>query len=168
MGTHFQYKNRYSKPFNFFTTTDSLQQKFPFATNNEKLQTINEYDNAVLYNDFLLDTIFNMLSKYPNSQSLYFSDHGEELYDYRNFLGHTPQGGNPWLHDIPFIAWHLPKEVLQNANKSYQMNRMFHTLCTWMQIKGIGIADHESLFTNGYVEKPRILSNGSAYERIKK
>jgi heptose-I-phosphate ethanolaminephosphotransferase len=166
MGTHFQYKNRYPTTFNTFTTTKLLKNKFPFADNNTKLQTINEYDNAVLYNDFLIDSILQMLTPIHNASAIYFSDHGEELYDYRNFLGHTPQGGNPWLHDVPFITWRIADSALLNKNNPYQLNRFFYTLCDWMQISSTNFAPQESLFSPALITKPRSLSNGTLYKSI--
>lgn len=168
MGTHFQYKNRYPASFNVFNSTDTTHQFFPCANSDVKLQVLNEYDNAVLYNDFLLDSIFNLLSKTPNTQSIYFSDHAEEIYDYRDFLGHTPQGGNPWLHDVPFITWNVPDSLLINKAKPYQLHRFFYTLCTWMNIGGKNMPLQESLFCKEFIEKPRTLSNGSPYTPIKK
>jgi heptose-I-phosphate ethanolaminephosphotransferase len=168
IGTHFQYKKRYPTRFNVFTISDSLRTQFPFANNNDKLQTINEYDNAVLYNDYLLDSIFIMLKAVPYTQAIYFSDHAEEVYDYRNFLGHTPQGGNPWLHDVPFITWQVADSLHIHQDKPYQLNLFFYTLCSWLQIDGNNLPWQESLFRKEYIEKPRTLSNGSAYQKILK
>jgi heptose-I-phosphate ethanolaminephosphotransferase len=168
IGTHFQYKNRYPAAFNMFGIDDQLKNNFPYANNSTKLQTINEYDNSVAYNDYLIDSIFNLLQNYNNTSAIYFSDHGEELYDYRNFLGHTPQGGNPWLHDVPFITWHVADSLLINKNKPYQLNRFFYTLCDWMQIASKQNNQQESLFSNSYTPKPRTLSNGTAYTPILK
>jgi heptose-I-phosphate ethanolaminephosphotransferase len=166
MGTHFQYRNRYPKAFQKFETTAEWKQQFPYANSESKLQTINEYDNAVLYNDYLLDSIFTMLATVQNAQAIYISDHAEEVFDYRNFLGHTPQGGNPWLHDVPMITWHVADSLLTNKNKPYQLNRMFYTLCSWMNIDGKNLPWQESIFRKEYVEKKRTLCNGKEYQKI--
>jgi heptose-I-phosphate ethanolaminephosphotransferase len=168
MGSHFRYKNRYPAQANLFTTDAQLMQQFPFADNAEKQQIINEYDNAIAYQDKMLDSMFHLVSLQQNAQAIYFSDHGEELFDYRNFLGHTPQGGNPWLHDVPFVTYQVPDSLLINQAKPYQLNRLFYTLCTWMNIDGNNLPWQESLFRKELMNKPRTLSNGKPYVPIVK
>ena len=46
------------------------------------MQTINAYDNGTLYNDYIIRTCIEMVRKQDGmSAMLYFSDHGEEVYD---------------------------------------------------------------------------------------
>jgi heptose-I-phosphate ethanolaminephosphotransferase len=168
MGTHFLYKNRYPSTFNFYTATKDIASVFPFANSEKKLQTINEYDNANRFNDLFVDSVFSILSKTENTQSIYLSDHGDEVYDYRDFIGHTPQGANPWLHDVPFITWNVNDSLLANTNKAFQLSNFAPSLCYWMNIKSERFADSTILFSKQYKEQKRYLNNGEIYTPIKK
>ena len=53
MGSHSSYSKRYPAEYNIFTD---------YSTKKEKI--INEYDNSVLYNDFIVDSLLNILDSY--------------------------------------------------------------------------------------------------------
>ncbi len=79
--------------------------------NDESRQRIAEYDNATFYNDQVIRHITDFI-KDKNALLIYFSDHGEEVYDYRDFLGRslleeteiTPELIK-YQMEIPFIVW---------------------------------------------------------------
>ena len=101
MGQHFKYSERFPKEFQRFNPTDYTN----FNLNQSKI--IADYDNATLYNDFVLDSIINKF-KDQNCAMVYFSDHGEEVYDYQNYFGHgTAQYAKriDYQIRIPFIVW---------------------------------------------------------------
>ena len=102
MGCHTHYKNRYPAAFDFFS-------KKPYTEYGEKAETIiNAYDNAIRYNDYVVTEIIRRAGKINGSVSLiYFSDHGEEVYDYRDFYGHADASlsKSKFMVDIPFILW---------------------------------------------------------------
>src|SRR5690606_39947201 len=75
-GCHISYHKKYPDSFNFFT--DTPKTKFNSAKAH---QTINEYDNAVRYNDFVVSEVIDLVKKAnKNSYVMYFSDHGEEVF----------------------------------------------------------------------------------------
>lgn len=65
-----------------FHPTDIPNQERPWLT-AEKLQRIADYDNATLYNDSVVARIFQAFAG-ENSIAVYFPDHGEEIFDYRD------------------------------------------------------------------------------------
>lgn len=79
--------------------------------NDESRQRIAEYGNAIRYNDGVIRQITELV-KNTNAVLIYFSDHGEEVYDYRDFLGRslleeaeiTPELVKYQI-EIPFIVW---------------------------------------------------------------
>jgi heptose-I-phosphate ethanolaminephosphotransferase len=166
MGTHFQYKKRYSAAFNKFNNLDSVAIKNKFATTISKQKAINEYDNSVLYQDYFLDSVFNLLKSQKDTIScIYFSDHGEEVYDYRNYIGHNPQSNVAYLHEIPFITWNISN--IKSENKPYQMNYFLHSLSQWMQIDFKGFDATKSLFSDDLNVPVRKLGNGKMYVKYK-
>src|SRR5690606_16161635 len=85
IGTHSTYKFRYPDHYKKFT--DTPQTKFPSTTSTT---LINEYDNAILYNDFVIRSIIDAVkSKDENSFVIYFADHGEEVFHEIDFVGHS-------------------------------------------------------------------------------
>lgn len=92
-GSHFEYSRRYPEHFD----------KFKPSTNSFKDRITAEYDNTILYTDWLLSTIIDQLksSKKP-SVLVYSSDHGENMMDdSRGLLGHGI--GNKY--DLPVSAF---------------------------------------------------------------
>lgn len=79
MGQHEDYRERYPEAYNRFTA-DSVQNDF---TNERGRQIVAEYDNATLYNDAVVS---GLIEKYARQDvvGIYLSDHGEEIYDWRN------------------------------------------------------------------------------------
>lgn len=65
LGSHASYDCRYPDSFNKW---------------NDKENLLNAYDNSVLFNDYVMSGIYNLLfNKFNVSAMLYFADHGEEL-----------------------------------------------------------------------------------------
>lgn len=75
----------------------------------DKRQTVADYANATLYNDSVMGYL---LSLYRDKKVIlvYFSDHGEEMYDSAPFANRNRQRpeDREWLHrqfDIPMFVW---------------------------------------------------------------
>ena len=103
MGTHFIYEKRYPKSERRFTDTDDIQ--VPSVARDDKARSIiNHYDNAVAYQDKVLGSIMNSLNTAArDSLFVYFSDHGEEVYNSDNFAGHSEDRVTPAMREVPFI-----------------------------------------------------------------
>lgn len=134
MGQHLQPQKRYphNKQFQYFTS-DSIKRN---NLSTYQKQQIAFYDNATRYNDY---TIYKIISyfKDTNSVLIYLSDHGEEIYDYRNNMGRT-QGKIPTAnvlkhqYEIPFLIWYSStfekkfpdkiKMIKQTINKPFMID----------------------------------------------
>jgi heptose-I-phosphate ethanolaminephosphotransferase len=108
MGQHTIAAKRYphTAKFNIFSQ-DSIPDK-NWITKKDK-QYIAEYDNATLYNDYVVHEI---IDKFRNDTAiiLYFPDHGEEIYDFRNQAGRTQEKVKTsnilkYQYEIPFVIW---------------------------------------------------------------
>ncbi|MBU0486810.1 MAG: sulfatase-like hydrolase/transferase [Bacteroidetes bacterium] len=100
MGTHLGYENRYPATFNHFTEKNIS----PFGDHADSF--INHYDNALLYNDFIVSEIIKRCDTMVRAGSVvYFSDHGDEVYDFRDFHGHSQALLSKYMTDIPFIVF---------------------------------------------------------------
>lgn len=104
MGQHNDYKMRYPEDFTHFTKKDYSQ----FKDLNEKgAELMSEYDNATLYNDLVLNNIIEKLRD-KTAVLIYSPDHGEEVYDYRDFSGRikeAPVTSIRMYNEVPVMIW---------------------------------------------------------------
>ncbi len=175
MGTHSGYKNRYPKEFNVFTDSKNIK-----TVNNSSLaiNRINQYDNANLYNDYIVSEIIKRVkNKNTNSYVLYFSDHGDEVYDTLDFCGHNEWRGTKSMHEVPFILWLSKKYKLENTNtkgwknytnRSYLLDDFIHSFAELSSIKFSELDTVKSIFNTNFKPKKRILANGRNYDEKKK
>ncbi len=175
MGTHSSYKNRYPKEFNIFTDSKNIK-----TTNNSSIaiNRINQYDNANLYNDYIIYEIIKQVkSKNTNSYVLYFSDHGDEVYDTLDFCGHNEWRGTKSMHEVPFILWLSKKYKRENTNvknwknytnRKYLLDDFIHSFAELSTIKFSELDSTKSIFNTNFKPKKRILANGKNYDETKK
>lgn len=107
MGQHTMPDKRYpqNSQFNVFSV-DSVYRK-DLDVRRKKL--IAHYDNATIYNDWLIDTIIQHYAD-DNAIMIYLSDHGEEIYDFRDHYGRTQESNKTaellkYQYEIPFMIW---------------------------------------------------------------
>lgn len=117
MGTHFIYEKRYPKAESRFTGTDD--REFPNAARDAKARSIiNHYDNAVAYQDKVLGSIMDRLNTAAqDSLFVYFSDHGEEVYNSDNFAGHSEDRVTPAMREVPFIIGYSQAYAAQESEE---------------------------------------------------
>ncbi len=79
IGQHEDYRERYPAEYSHFTA-DSINNPY---TDKQGCRIVAEYDNATLYNDAVVTAL---LERYASLDvvAIYLSDHGEEVYDWRN------------------------------------------------------------------------------------
>ena len=103
MGQHYVYTQRYPQQWDKFHANGYDKRRW-----NEKQRTlIAQYDNATLYNDFVVSSLINKF-KETNSVLIYFSDHGEEVFELRDYNGHGNAALSPNLRyqiRVPLIIW---------------------------------------------------------------
>ena len=104
-GTHENFWRRYPKSFAKFTAEDEPGE----SDEQKKMQS--EYDNAVYYNDYVVDEIIRRFED-KNAIVFYISDHGMDLYDTGDFAGHSSEEkGSYHMIEVPFIVWASPRRA---------------------------------------------------------
>ena len=98
----------------------------------------------------------------PSMVILSFSDHGEEIYDFRNFIGHSDSKISRFMVEIPFIIYvsdsfiqkhpQLYKRIQKAQNQKYMNDDLMHTL---LDIAGISL--------NGYESQRSLLATNKAF-----
>ncbi|MGE0560188.1 MAG: phosphoethanolamine transferase [Flavobacteriales bacterium] len=170
MGSHSSYNKRYPLVFNKFNKYSS-----------EKEQLINEYDNSMLYNDFVVDSVFSLLNTSalvnPNQlfSSIYLSDHSENVYDENNHIGHDYAGVMPKSNvEIPFVLWvsegfkqyheSTYQTVVKNNNKPFIVDDLFHAVIDLNQLTYKGFYEEKSIFNIAYTPRKRVVEDGTDYD----
>lgn len=131
MGQHVEYSQRYPhhKGFDQFTDRD-IRSKQPYMDKDKK-QMVAAYDNATLYNDYVLKHIIDLFRD-QNSVVVYFSDHGEEVYDYRDSFGRLDfdsdkiKEGLKYQYEIPFMIWCSNQYMEKNPFIVEQIKKALH------------------------------------------
>lgn len=138
-GAHNTYSHRYPKEFNKFTTFNDIPRK-SFHT-NKKLEIINQYDNAILYGDWILTQILKLVQQQKGLKSLvYIPDHGEEVYEVEDRFGHGGSIPTPGNYEIPLIMWLDPTyksklDYIIQPNRAYTSDNIIHTLMNLYSIE---------------------------------
>lgn len=148
LGTHMKYSLRYPKDeqWNYFKDKD----KIAFKIDDEKLDYYNSYDNAIRYNDYVTTTLFNLFkNSQENGFMLYFSDHGEDVYQSppHDVLGRNEKAPTQTMYTIPFMLWQSPKWRASHPN-NYQsyVERKFSTqdlIHTWSDLAGLSYDSYQ-------------------------
>jgi len=170
-GSHISYHTKYPEKFNFFTDEPQTQFK-----TEEAYQIINEYDNSIRYNDFIVSQIIEMVKNAnKNSYVIYFSDHGEEVFKDYEYFGHHESIGSNAMFEIPFIVWISDKyndKSTINFNDQleikYNLEDFIYSFSEISRIKFDQFQPTKSIFNTDFKFKKRIILNDVDYdERIK-
>ncbi len=170
MGSHTQYNKRYPNEFKMFGGNSEGKDK-----------VIDAYDNSILYNDFVIDSFFTILENYSERHpdvrisALYFSDHGENVYDEGDYAGHDYSGNIPHANvEIPFIFWFSESQInyLRNEGRflerdlhtPYMIDDLFHTIIDLSDVETDCFEPQRSFINKDYYStRKRILENWNEY-----
>ena len=94
LGTHRAYSQRYPKEYN----------KFIKKEDNEKERNLHDYDNAILYNDYVVTTIMDKF-KDKNALVIYVPDHGEDVSEPDGSQDGHYVKGTEHQKMIPMVFW---------------------------------------------------------------
>lgn len=124
------YSKKYPKEFEKFSPTcKSVELQ---KCSQEEL--VNAYDNTIVYNDYFLNTLIEILKKQEKRVvMLFISDHGESLGESGFYLHGTPKSIAPkYQSDIPFLVWmneRFKKDMeLKDMKNSYSQDYIFHSI----------------------------------------
>jgi lipid A ethanolaminephosphotransferase len=110
---------------------------------------INAYDNTILYTDYLLHSIIEILGSVErNSAMIYISDHGESLGE-----------GNIYMHgmvsasmapreqlDIPFIVWQNGDDREMKELEEVGHYHVFHSVMDYLDLRSDIYDEEKSIF----------------------
>lgn len=180
-GQHVGAASRYphNSTFEKFVAKD-IKRSEPYLTESKK-QDIANYDNATFYNDSVISHIINHY-KNSNSVVVYMSDHGEEIYDYRDSKGRVASapGQNKeflkYQFGIPFFIWcsdiykkkhpQLIKHIRAALNKPFMTDNVCQIFFDLSGLNTKYYIPQRDLLSPKFKIRERILGNGQNYDKI--
>ena len=155
MGAHEEFSKRYPKEYAQFSAEDERGRG---VAEDDAARTVRAaYDNAVLYDDAIVDAIIQRFED-KDALVIFISDHGEEVYDTRAQFGHGDET-SPWQREVPMVFWMSPAfranhealaERIRAARENHwQSDEMIHTLLDVTSVRVPEFDEKKSLLTMG-------------------
>lgn len=168
MGTHGDYENRYPKEFAIYSPADEVK-----GIDEKQKKARAAYDNAVLYNDYIVNAIIDKFSQ-KDAIVIYVSDHADEVYEDRDFAGHMESMGTTHMIEIPMIIWtsdifrqkrpQLANRIACSVDRPFMTDDMIHVILDIMQIETPNYCPFYSVVNDEYKVAPRAY-NSMIYEK---
>jgi heptose-I-phosphate ethanolaminephosphotransferase len=175
MGNHHAYDARYPGSFARFDHRNKEDLADKGFRNYRMKKTIDEYDNSILYGDYIYNTILEELKEANRSSwLLFFSDHGEEVFDTRAVSGHLMSNVYPCQCRIPFVLWRSEKYKAENPDlvidtaRSYSTEDVIYSVSTLSRLEYEGYDRSLSIFTPEYAAPSSRMVGTEDYEDILK
>lgn len=163
-GTHESFKLRFPKEFARFTADEEN------APDEKWREMQADYDNAVLFNDYIVDEIIKRFAD-KNAVLIYLSDHGNDVYndDMEGFVGHSSEDKrSPHMIEIPMLVWgsnsfwsshsELKQELIAAKDRPYSTENVIHFIFDLAGIKTSSYDSKKSILNpdNIYQHQPRM------------
>ena len=162
-GNHRIYQRRYPGEFRFYDDVDEIRNYFPHMT-DEELQEVNHYDNSIRYVDYFLGEVIDIARSFAGPACvIFFSDHGEGLYDDESKLR-----GRGFIKplsasiEIPLFVWATESfkssrpdrwvSIASNRQKPVLMDSFFHAFSGLIGAQFNDYRPEDDFFSDSYVE----------------
>ena len=110
MGSHFQYDRRFPVSRHHFSAEDVMEKMPRKWLDYDKAGIIADYDNSILYSDSILSLLITDVEEQRQPTVLiYLSDHGEDVYDDRDYRGRDNK-----FTEVPFLIY--PNDAYRQRN----------------------------------------------------
>ena len=180
LGQHVKYKQRFPNDRRHFKADDYVTKRPELDRKQRRI--LADYDNAVLYNDSIVDAI---ISRFEDQEAvvIYMPDHGEECYEgnrgfiCRNHSAAIDYDLARYEFEIPFWIFCTRKyaakhpdvfqEIIDAKNRRFMTDALPHML---LYLAGIHTKDYHAeynLLCSEYNEnRPRRLKNITDYDKL--
>ena len=176
-GQHFAARNHYPSDgsYDVFSYKDIRRNDL----SETQRQEIAEYDNATRYNDAVIGHIMDYYRHTP-AVMIYLSDHGEEVYDYRHFIGRSHEKNKSpeairCQYEIPMTIWcsnsfkqqypELVKAIATAASKPFMADNLPHMLLDMAAIETPYYNEKKDMLSRSYRCGTRLIQNTTDYDQ---
>jgi heptose-I-phosphate ethanolaminephosphotransferase len=177
LGTHFRYDMRYPENFGPF---DGKAPPSSLAETDAERELYNNYDNAVRYNDYVVSQLIEDYRRTdPYGFLLYFSDHGEEVFDVQKFSGRNSASPSTNMYSVPFLLWPSPRWAAHRdmtalrlaEQRPWSLTRMMNGWCDLASISYSQCNPEYSVFNAKFTAETRWVGSSAkgkkfSYEQI--
>jgi heptose-I-phosphate ethanolaminephosphotransferase len=113
LGSHMAYQHRV--PAEFIKFKPVIEGSHAYYPSRRK-KFVNAYDNSIVFLDWFLNQLITKLKSTGRSATLvYFSDHGERLYEDKKTFGHGFAHPVKLEYDIPLLMWRSTQRDCNNS-----------------------------------------------------
>ncbi|SMP75849.1 phosphoethanolamine transferase [Noviherbaspirillum suwonense] len=167
LGAHPTYDMRYPEQFaRFDDREDSVAAALKAAGRSFWIrEQRDEYDNAILYGDYVLSEIIRRASTATAGKPaalLYSSDHGQEVGHFRNHAGQSPVENSGY--EIPMVLWESPVGAIVSPGlrsamqgRPYQTDYLDHTMLGLMKVTSTYYQPEHDVFSPQFRPQPRLI-----------
>ena len=177
IGQHVTYADRFPSNYTRLHTSDYQR----YDLNNEQLQIVVDYDNATLYNDYVINKIIQLFEQ-EDAIVIYMPDHGDECYD--QIMTYGRLHCDPITKDIatnefqiPFWIWcskkyndlhpSIVKQISQSTDRRFYSDDLPHLLLYLGGIYCQDYHDENNVISSSYNnQRKRILRKNTNYDEI--
>ena len=181
-GQHVNFAERYPRTFGRFTASD-VSDRYQMGHSAARLDAAQRADvatylNATAYNDMVVDSIMRMFDS-RNAVVVYFSDHGEEVHNFRRQYGRTDLASDcreamRCQLDVPLMVYLTPRYLRLHPGVDRRMaaatgrrvstDNLPHLLFDMLGVRSACYDATRSVINARYREPKRILlQNGRTY-----
>ncbi|HAV2421002.1 sulfatase-like hydrolase/transferase [Escherichia coli] len=159
MGNHSSYCSRFPEDFNTYKGALDISVFGKNISENKALkEAVNCYDNSVLYNDYVVSSMIDLVKQQDGVSSVfYIADHADDVFAR---LGHNSAKFTDSMTQIPFLAWFSPEykqrypekiEQLAGAQKTlFSNDRLYDTIIGWSDVDTPMYRSEFDLTNQGY------------------
>lgn len=174
---HLAYGERFPKSFARFSIQDLQESGLDSFPNGQKLtksqlRTKASYLNAIFYGDWVLSEICKRF-EHEDALVLYLSDHGDEVYDWRDFAGHIQDAR--FNFEVPAFAYvsdtfkrnhpEILKRLKSAENQPFMTDDLIHAILDLLGIESVDFESSRSVFSPDYnALRKRIVNENQDYD----
>lgn len=128
------YNKKYPAEFEVFTPVCNTVE----MAKADKRELMNAYDNTIVYTDYLVHSVIEILRGIPERRScvMFVSDHGESLGEGNLYMHGVPMAVAPKEQiEIPFIVWTSDKDMKIETGRKIEQYNVFHSILSFMGIE---------------------------------
>ena len=139
------YSNNYPSAFEVFKPVCNTVE----IAHAERGELLNAYDNSIVYTDYLIHTVINVLRAIPECRScvLYMSDHGESLGENNLYMHGVPMVMAPKEQlEIPFLIWTNDQSIKVKQLAEVSQYSIYHSVLHFLGINSPVLKEGMSIF----------------------
>lgn len=177
-GQHLDPRFRFPESFAWFSAKDIKRKDL----NESQRQKVADYDNAVLYNDKVMDDIIKCFEQ-QDAVLIYFSDHGEQVYDDKRLIYGRKFGNEELMeaikceYEIPFMIWYsrsfqqqhtdLYQRILESVDKPFCSDDIPYLLFDLADIRSSVMDSTRSVIHPAFQPRQRKIMGNIVYDKKK-